>query len=139
VEDGQSEIRRRIEVAGEHLRAGDLPGALDVLMPGVAPEQVEEAAAPRAQILSMRVRQVQKTLLGSRPIDPSGSRGLAQTMTVYIRTLSEMQHSPEDASLIADLLSDLQFGNLSRQLPPEARDRLLAALIHAVVQLAPTA
>jgi len=139
VEDERSEIRRRIEVAGQHLRTGDLPGAFAVMMPGVAPEQIEEAAAPQARILSMRVRQVQKKILGSLPIDPSGSRGLAQTMTVYIRALSEMQHSPEDASLIADLLTDLQFGNLSRQLPPEVRDRLLAALIHAVVQLAPTA
>ncbi len=135
--DERSEIRRKIDLAGEHLGRGDVPGALNVLMPGVPLQEIEQRAAAHAQALSKRVRQVQARTLGVRPIDPSGSRGVAQTMSVYIRTFRDMHHSDEDVGMLANLLSDLQFGNLSRRLPPEVRNRLLAAIIHAVVEHAP--
>ncbi len=137
--DLRSSIRMRLDQAGEHLRKGDTPGALDILLPGVKPEQVEERARPNVECLTGRVREIQKRLIGSAPIDPSGARGLAQMMSVYVRALGEMKHSPEDATIIANLLTDLQVGNLSRRLPTEIRDRLLAALIHAVVELSPEA
>lgn len=139
MKDLRSGIRRTIDRAGEHLRKGDIPGALDILMPGVKPEQIEERARPNVERLTGRVRETQERLLGSSPIDPSGARGLAQTMTVYVRVLGEMKHSPEDVTLVANLLTDLQFGNLGRRLPAENRDRLLAALIHAVVEHSPEA
>lgn len=137
VGDTRSEIRRRIDAAGERLRAGDVDGALGAMMPGVPPDDIEARAADSARLLSARVRDMQKRVLGPAPIDPASSRGLAQTMSIYVRTLGEMRHPAEDASLLANLLTDLQFGNLSRRLPPPARDRLLAALIHALVDLAP--
>lgn len=137
--DTRSEIRRRIEAAGERLQASDVPGALGVLVPGVPPDEIESAAEPRARMLSFRVRQIQKRIVGPEPIDPSTPRGLAQTMSVYVQTLRDLQHAEEDAGLVANLLVDLQFGNLSRRLPAPTRDRLLAALIHAVIDLSPAA
>lgn len=132
-----SEIRRRVEEAGARLRAGDLPGALGILVPGAAQDQIEQVAARHVQLLTSQVREVQRRVMGPEPINPSGSRGLAQTVSVYVRALQEMRHGGEDASMLAGLLVDLQFGTLSRQLPPESRDRLLAGLIHAIVELAP--
>lgn len=137
MDSAPSEIRRRIETAGDRLRAADLAGALSILAPGIAHDAIEPAAEPRARRLSLHVQQVQKRVMGPEPIDPSTSRGLAQTMAVYLRALQEMKHAEEDAGMIATLLVDLQFGSLSRQLALPVRDRLLAALIHAVVDLAP--
>lgn len=137
VDDDRSEIRRRIEEAGQRLRASGVVGALGILAPGVDPDEIETVAEPSARRLSLWVRQVQKQVMGAAPIDPSTSRGLAQTISVYVRALREMRHSEEDAGMIANLLVDLQFGKLSRRLPAPARDRLLAGLIHAVVELAP--
>ena len=108
-------------------------------MPGVKPEQIEERAKPNVERLTGRVRETQERLIGPSPIDPSGARGLAQTMSVYVRALREMKHSPEDVTVIANLLTDLQFGNLARRLPAEVCHRLLAALIHAVVEQSPKA
>ena len=134
----QSEIRRRVESAGASLRIGDLSGAIRTLAPGSTPEGIEEAAREQALRLSQRVQEVQRRTLGSVPIDPSGARGLAQTMSVYLRALQEMRHPAEDAGMLATLLVDLQYGNLSRQILPPTRDRLLAALIHVIVELAPS-
>ncbi len=134
MDDTRSVIRTKIDRAGEQLRKGDVPGALSALMPGVDPQDVESRASHSVEVLTERVRRVQRRLVGSSPIDPSSSRGLAQTMSVYVRALAGMRHDHQDATLIANLLTDLQFGRLARQLPSEIRDRLLAALIHAVVE-----